>query len=388
MTNHFDSKGGEQNVGQGDHAIGKQVNVTQEVRGDGNIVSGTGDVTVNNHGVPLKPKTVVIGSVLAAAVLGASLVGWHLFAPAGKSASTIGDNAPAIITEKGNVAVTYNTSGVPPEIFAKYVTELAVTDSALASFFKTLEEEQVPLSDLDAKLREIAERYKELLKQMQTIQYPQVLHETQQAVKSQSYATPLSYLEQRLRLRREVGDRLGELATLNNIGAIYQSQGKYSSALVIYERGLAISREIGDKEGEGTTLNNLSQIHAAIGDYGMALEELEQSLHIMQEIGDKAMEGTTLNNIGLIYSAQGDYGTALKYLEQGLVIRRKSGDRRGEAETSWNIGRTYEKQGNLTKAEQYMSRAVQLMEEIGYPKQLQEECRTALEAVRAKIKAR
>ena len=49
MDNTFNSHGGEQNIGQGDHAIGKQVNVTQHVNGDGNIFSGTGNVHVEQH---------------------------------------------------------------------------------------------------------------------------------------------------------------------------------------------------------------------------------------------------------------------------------------------------------------------------------------------------
>ena len=108
MTNQFHNSGdGEQNVAQGDHAIGKQEKVTQEVRGDGNIFSATGNVTVN---------------------------------------------------------------GISPEVFAEYVSKLAVTESALASFFKILEEQQVPLGDLDSKLRDIAAQYKELLARLETVQ--------------------------------------------------------------------------------------------------------------------------------------------------------------------------------------------------------------------------
>ncbi len=88
MDNHFENKDGEQNIAQGDHAIGKQINI----------------------------------------------------------------------------------DGVPPEIFAKYVEELGVTDSALASFFKILEEQQVARGDLDSKLREIGFRYKELILRFESVQ--------------------------------------------------------------------------------------------------------------------------------------------------------------------------------------------------------------------------
>ena len=62
-----------------------------------------------------------------------------------------------------------NNYGVPPEVFAQYVSELGVTDSALTSFFKILEEQQAARSDLDSKLREIAFRHKELLLRFESV---------------------------------------------------------------------------------------------------------------------------------------------------------------------------------------------------------------------------
>ncbi len=47
VHNTFTNSGkGEQNIAQGKGAVAKQVNVTQHITGNGNIVSGTGDVKV------------------------------------------------------------------------------------------------------------------------------------------------------------------------------------------------------------------------------------------------------------------------------------------------------------------------------------------------------
>ncbi|MGB5686169.1 MAG: hypothetical protein WBM35_10165 [Candidatus Electrothrix sp.] len=47
VSNTFTNSGsGEQNIAQGENAVAKQVNVTQHITGNGNIVSGTGDVKV------------------------------------------------------------------------------------------------------------------------------------------------------------------------------------------------------------------------------------------------------------------------------------------------------------------------------------------------------
>jgi hypothetical protein len=209
MTSRFDNKGdGDQNIAQGDGAIGKQEN--------------------HYYNRPLKPRTLLLVVVLLAGISGAS---YSLFAPAEWFAFTVRDNAstqggssPATVAGHDAI-VNYNT-GVTPDAFARYAGELAVTDAALSSFFKLLEEQQVPRSDLDSKLRDIAKRYKELLKSMKTEhiedqQMLQVKQETQRAIEDRSATTPLSYLEERLHIRRKVGDLSGEQATLSNIGAIY-----------------------------------------------------------------------------------------------------------------------------------------------------------------------
>ena len=153
-----------------------------------------------------------------------------------------------------------NNYGVPYAAYGELAGQLAVTDSALASFFKIMEEQQVPRSDLDSKLREIAGQYKELLHHWETVQSadPQVRALKEQAIAAGAYAD--------------------------------------------------------NRAMKGATLNNISQIYHARGDYAAALKYLEQSLAITQEIGDKRGEGVILNNIGRLYKKPDDYDTALKYL--------------------------------------------------------------------------
>ncbi|MCB0034086.1 MAG: tetratricopeptide repeat protein, partial [Anaerolineales bacterium] len=133
------------------------------------------------------------------------------------------------------------------------------------------------------------------------------------------YDTALSYLQQSLAIRQQIGDKSGEGTTLNNISQIYHARGDTNTALSYLQQSLAIQQQIGDKYGEGTTLNNISQIYDARGDYDTALSYLQQSLAIQQQIGDKSGEGTTLNNMATAAHARGDYDTALSYLQQSLA---------------------------------------------------------------------
>ncbi|WYD80677.1 MAG: hypothetical protein V8K32_15350 [Candidatus Electrothrix gigas] len=174
MTSRFDNTSeGDQNVGQGEGAIGKQTNIF----------------------LPLKPRILVLVIVLLA---GIGMGTYYLFAPPAKSLSTQG---PATVAGRdAAVSYNYNTNGVDPKLFAHYAGELAVTDAALTNFFRILEEQQVPRNDLDAKLREIAAAHKELLAQVEAIQSkdPEVLRlkdEAKQAVETGRYANAMRLLK-------------------------------------------------------------------------------------------------------------------------------------------------------------------------------------------------
>jgi len=59
--------------------------------------------------------------------------------------------------------IAHHHYGIPPELFAQYAADLGVTDNALSNFFNILQHANVDRTDLDSKLREIAQNYKNLL---------------------------------------------------------------------------------------------------------------------------------------------------------------------------------------------------------------------------------
>ena len=232
----------------------------------------------------------------------------------------------------------------------------------------------MPPGDLDAKLREIAAQYKELLARAGGNQA------AKQAIEAGDYAKAEALLE-------DVANQhsLAAAEAHADNARLQRIQLRYAKAAAYWQKAAALLPEDKKKE-RAFYLGEAGSDLYHIAKYSEALPLFEQSLAIDRELGDKAHEGTTLNNISQIYKARGDYGTALKYLEQSLRIQQEIGDRRGEAETSWNIGMLYKKQGDLRKAESYMSRTVQLAEEIGHPDL--ESDRKALAELRAKLKAR
>jgi tetratricopeptide (TPR) repeat protein len=163
---------------------------------------------------------------------------------------------------------------------------------------------------------------------------------------------------------RQVGDKTGEAATLNNIGNVYDALGDKQQALEFYNQSLPLWRQVGDKTGEAVTLNNIGLVYNDLGDKQQALDFYNQSLPLRREVGDKAGEATTLNNIGGVYNDLGDFQTALKYLNQSLPLRRQVGDIAGEAATLYNFAFLKRSQGNLTEALTDIESAINIIEEL------------------------
>ena len=106
---------------------------------------------------------------------------------------------------------------------------------------------------------------------------------------------------------------------------IYKTKGDYEKAIKYLEQSLKIRREIGDKDGEGRALNNIGKIYRAKTEYNIALEYLKQSLKIRQSIGDTYGLAENLNNIGAIFFKQNRAEEAIPLLMQAYQIFKETG---------------------------------------------------------------
>jgi len=175
----------------------------------------------------------------------------------------------------------------------------------------------------------------------------------------------LGYYQKALNVRRETGDRIGEVRTLNNIGVVYYSLGQYEDSLSYYQQVLKIVQEIGESALEGTVLNNIGSVYYDLGQYEDSLNYYQQALKIMQKIGDRALEGITLNNIGAVYYDLGQYEDSLNHFQQALEIMQGISDRAGEGTSLNNIGGAYSSLERYEEALDYSQRALAILQEIG-----------------------
>lgn len=212
----------------------------------------------------------------------------------------------------GAIGKQVNNYGISPEVFARYAGDLAVTDAALASFFKILEEQQVPRSDLDSKLREIAATHKELLARLETVQSedPQVVklkQEARQAIEAVDYAKAEALLNQAEErdmqlieeLERAVRQRrISTAASYADNARLQRAKGDLAKAEQYINRAVELAEEIG---------------HPKLEEWRKALEEVQVERRGRRDVSQNtptvfrySAQGVTLRLLNITPLGQGE----------------------------------------------------------------------------------
>ena len=179
------------------------------------------------------------------------------------------------------------------------------------------------------------------------------------------YPAAQSLLEEGLALRKELGDKKGIAATLNNLASLAQQQGDYATARSIYEESLALKKELGDKWSIAISLSNLGLVVQQQGDYATARSLYEESLALARELGDKKGIAVSLGTLGNAAHLQGDYTSARSLHEESLALARELGDKRATATTVSNLGLVALEEGDYVSAWSHFGESLILRRELG-----------------------
>jgi two-component system cell cycle response regulator len=97
----------------------------------------------------------------------------------------------------------------------------------------------------------------------------------------------LEYYHLSLKLKREVGNRVGEVGSLNNVGNALRRRKDYPRALECHTLGLEIARELNHRSGQAVSLLNQGRIYADTDQSERALECYLAALQTFDAIGDR-----------------------------------------------------------------------------------------------------
>eukprot|EP00058_Branchiostoma_floridae_P019565 XP_002605055.1 hypothetical protein BRAFLDRAFT_85201 [Branchiostoma floridae] len=192
--------------------------------------------------------------------------------------------------------------------------------------------------------------------------------------------TMISYQEQALEMRRSIYGRGTAhpdiAASLNNLGASWNSLGDPQKAISCFEQAVHMYRSIYGKSAIhphiAKALGNLGTLSHNMGDHKKALLYNEQALDILKCIhGQNAQHpeiATVLNSLGRAYYSLDNFEKAIKYQEAALQMKRRIYGQKPHpnvVSSLTNLGNCLFHKLNYKKAISYYEEALEMMGEIG-----------------------
>ncbi len=182
-------------------------------------------------------------------------------------------------------------------------------------------------------------------------------------VKPIDYDAALLWRKRYLELCEELygKDCIEAAAAYNNLGLVYEKQGKINDAEAALKDDLAICLKTLGREHPDTaiTYNNLGELLWKTGDYENALKMTEEALSIRkQTLGeDDPSLASSYNNLSAICSMKGELGQALAFSEKAVdILERTRGS--NSTETAIAYGNTASVLDELERYEEALSYAL------------------------------
>jgi tetratricopeptide (TPR) repeat protein len=251
-----------------------------------------------------------------------------------------GSGTAVLQTGPGSVHIT-NIPGISKEEHERLREELGVTDSALKSFFKILEQQQVPREDLDSTLRNIAKRYKELQDALQTFTSddPAVIaleREASKALDAGDFAQAEKLLNEASQKDLEGAQQFQEMATKRwlsaaaskaELGALKETQLRWAEAASYYRQ----AAELVELVPKGADVTLATYLHYwgfashEAGDYRQAEPPLTRALAIQEKVlGPEPPDlSAILSNLATLYHVQHQYAKAEPLYQRALATLEK-----------------------------------------------------------------
>jgi CHAT domain-containing protein/Tfp pilus assembly protein PilF len=168
-----------------------------------------------------------------------------------------------------------------------------------------------------------------------------------------------------LSIRRQMHDQRGEAQTLFTMATAFAQLGEPDKALDLFGQVLPLRRVVGDRIGEAQALQNMGAAQMSLSELQEALTTFQTALPLSRELKDLHLEESFLNNIARAYLQLGEFQRALGYSTRALQIQRQIGDKRGEAVALSSLGSVYADMGDSQRALELYDQALPLFHNAG-----------------------
>ena len=122
-----------------------------------------------------------------------------------------------------------------------------------------------------------------------------------------------------------LADSIGAKALIgslyNNRGSIYFEQHDYRRSLDILNRSMALKKELGDTVGMIASINSMASVHIEMKDYATAIHESMEALHLSNERNVTTYLDDIYQNLATACGRSGQFRLAVEYLERKSALR-------------------------------------------------------------------
>ncbi len=224
------------------------------------------------------------------------------------------------------------------------------------------EADRLLLEALDIQRRELGEDHAEVADSLA------LLGAVRMAEGELDAAEPI--LEDVLLRRRRIGDAATVAKSINDLGVLHQSAGRYPRARELYAEALEIRRGLhGRPHPElAESINNLGTVSLYQGDYDAARAHYGESLELYRQLfgGEHPYVAITLTNLATVHHLTGDLAAAEPRYREALALNRQLlGDRHPNlATTLSNFGNLQMLRGELDEAEELHRQVLEMRREL------------------------
>ena len=161
--------------------------------------------------------------------------------------------------------------------------------------------------------------------------------------------------------------------SLGNLGLAYTRLGKHQKALECFHRAIAIDEKaLGAHHPTlANNLANLALLNVELGDYSQGVAYAQRVLEVLGAASDSGTDASVeaLDVLGRAYARQGNYPEAIHHYERALAIRKKLNGPQSPSYASLLVasGHVYLEQRNLARADSSFREALGVFEQAHGP---------------------
>jgi predicted ATPase/transcriptional regulator with XRE-family HTH domain len=172
------------------------------------------------------------------------------------------------------------------------------------------------------------------------------------------------YLQESLRLFRELGDRMGEAWVLNHLGQTLNLSGQQAQAGPVFEASLQLFRALGDNLHSAWVLINLGEASLQDGQVDRALQFLSEASQLFGVLNHKRGLAAAIDRLARLALLQGNTSQAVTLFSDSLRLFAEIGDREGCGWALHHLGSVAYEDGQISQAVANLVESLRLFEKL------------------------